>query len=187
MFRVALLNTGTAVSTIGTSVRCCRSPLPTVSTQQRDTKAPLPAAGKRWSSRLTALAAPWPWQQRCGNSCARSWKYVNLNHWICGRAAKNRAVCGVFVSWCSRCSPMGIACVYRIAIKIVCLMCCLMFWYWLRVAVVSNGVFCYLSVINFAVKCNQFRDTTEVLPPTVEVKLQNLRWRSKEHRTHTLV
>jgi hypothetical protein len=53
-----------------------------VSTQQRGTKPPLPAAGIRWSPRL----APWPWHQCCTN-CST---LVHLNQRISGSAAKNR-------------------------------------------------------------------------------------------------
>jgi hypothetical protein len=64
----------------------------------------------------------------------------------------------------------------------LCVWCALFSWFDI---VVSNGVFCYLFVINFAVKYNQFRDTTEVLPPTVDGKLEKLHCGSKWHRTHT--
>ena len=46
--------------------RNCRSLLPFPPAvglpQQRGTKPPLPVAGLRWSPRLAAIAAPWPWQ-----------------------------------------------------------------------------------------------------------------------------
>ena len=60
-------------------------------TQQRGTKPPLPAAGKRWSPRLAALPASWPWEKCCGNSSTRSWKYVHLNRCVTGSAAKCRS------------------------------------------------------------------------------------------------
>ena len=55
--------------------------------QQRGIKQPLPAERKRWSTRLAALAALWPSQQRCGYIGAGSCKYVRLQQRICSSAA----------------------------------------------------------------------------------------------------
>ena len=65
---------------------CTTVSRPSVSTQQRGSKPPLPPAGISWSPRV---AAPRPWEQRCGNSSARFWKYIHLNQYVSGSVAKN--------------------------------------------------------------------------------------------------
>ena len=79
-----------ALFTSGTAIRCYCSP--------HHRSPPSSAAQNRrcqprgnWFPWLTALAAPWPWQQRCGNSSARSWKYVDLNQCISSSAAHGSA------------------------------------------------------------------------------------------------
>ena len=95
LLTAALLKTVTAISTSGTAVHCCRCPTICLHLTARHKTAAVsladtlvPAGG--------ALTSLWPWQQRCGNNSARSWKYVHLKHRIsrspakCS-AAKNRS------------------------------------------------------------------------------------------------